>query len=144
MVIAMSLAHWEHLPHGADITICGIGTSKAEAFEQAALALTAILTKPDGVAAADTVQISCTAPDDELLLVEWLNAVIYEMAVRKMLFAKFEVRIEGQTLSARAWGERVDVERHEVGTEVKGATCTNLRVAREASQQWRAQCVIDV
>ena len=41
-------------------------------------------------------------------------------------------------------GEPIDIDRHELGTEVKGATCTNLTVAREQSQQWRAQCVIDV
>ena len=86
----MSSAHWKHLPHGADITICGFGNSKAEAFEQAAVALTAIMAQPEGVAAVESVEIACSAQDDELLLVEWLNALIYEMATRKMLFSKFE------------------------------------------------------
>jgi tRNA nucleotidyltransferase (CCA-adding enzyme) len=143
-VLIRNTAHWEHLPHGADITICGFGRSKAEAFEQAAIALTAIVTKPDAVAALEAVEIACAASDDELLLVEWLNALIYEMATRRMLFAKFDVRIDAHHLSAKVWGEPMDVERHELGTEVKGATCTNLTVAREQSQQWRAQCVIDV
>lgn len=140
----MSSAHWKHLPHGADITICGFGNSKAEAFEQAAVALTAIMAQPEEVAAVESVEIACSAQDDELLLVEWLNALIYEMATRKMLFSKFEVHIGGRNLSAKAWGEPIDIDRHELGTEVKGATCTNLTVAREQSQQWRAQCVIDV
>ena len=140
----MSSAHWKHLPHGADITICGFGSSKAEAFEQAALALTAIVTQPDGVTTVEVVDIACSAQDDELLLVEWLNALIYEMATRKMLFSKFEVHISGRNLSAKAWGERIDIDRHELGTEVKGATFTNLKVIQEQPHQWLAQCVIDV
>lgn len=132
------------MPHGADVTICGFGNSKAKAFEQAAVALTAIMAQPEEVAAVESVEIACSAPDDELLLVEWLNALIYEMATRKMLFSKFEVHIGAHNLSAKAWGEPIDIDRHELGTEVKGATCTNLAVAREPSRQWRAQCVIDV
>jgi tRNA nucleotidyltransferase (CCA-adding enzyme) len=122
----------------------GIAPSKAAAFEQAAVALTAVVTDPARVAAKDSVHLSCTAPDDELLLVEWLNALIFEMATRKMLFARFEVAIENHTLAATAWGEAIDFDRHELGVEVKGATCTSLQVCREESGQWSAQCVVDV
>ena len=140
----MEKARWEHLPHGADIGVCGIGGTKTEAFEQAALALTAITTDPRSIAADVLVEIACVADDDELLLVEWLNALIYEMATRKMLFAKFAVDIEGHTLAARAWGEAIDLNKHDAAVEVKGATCTALKVAQEGDGGWRAQCVIDV
>ena len=140
----MSEPRWELLPHAADIGVRGVGRSKAEAFAYAGIALTAVVTDPTSVVAKDSVEISCTAPDDELLLVEWLNAVIYEMATRKMLFARFEVNIDGHELRGKAWGEAIDLERHQPGVEVKGATCTDLRVSRDEAGQWRAQCVIDV
>jgi len=140
----MTGARWELLPHGADIGVCGIGCSKAEAFEQAGVALTAVVTDPNTVAAEHIVEISCTAPDDELLLVEWLNALIYEMATRKMLFARFEVRIDDHKLLAKARGEVIDMNRHETAVEVKGATCTELKVAQNANGEWRAQCIVDV
>ena len=141
----MSSAYWELFPHGADMGIRGIGHSKAAAFEQAGLALTAVVTDPARVAARKSVKLSCTAPDDELLLVEWLNALIFEMATRKMLFARFEVHIEEQpTLVATAWGEALDLVRHEPAVEVKGATCTNLKVSHDGSGRWTAQCVVDV
>ncbi|HEY7716513.1 MAG TPA: archease [Candidatus Binatia bacterium] len=140
----MSETRWELFPHGADMGVRGIAPSKAAAFEQAAVALTAVVTDPARVAAKDSVHLSCTAPDDELLLVEWLNALIFEMATRKMLFARFEVAIENHTLAATAWGEAIDFDRHELGVEVKGATCTSLQVCREESGQWSAQCVVDV
>ena len=140
----MNEAYWEHRPHGADVGVRGIGRSKAEAFEQAGVALTAIVADPKSIAAKDAVDLSCTAPDDELLLVEWLNVLIYEMATRKMLFARFEVHIDDHKLTGTAWGEAIDLNRHEPGVEVKGATCTNLKVSHDESGRWSAQCVIDV
>ena len=37
-------AGWEHFPHDADVGVRGFGATAAEAFEQAALALTAVVT----------------------------------------------------------------------------------------------------
>jgi SHS2 domain-containing protein len=140
----MTKGRWELIPHGADIGVRGVGSSKEESFEQAALALTAIVTEPSSVAAKEPVDIACEAPDDELLLVEWLNALIYEMATRNMLFARFEAHIDSHKLVGKAWGESIDIDRHEPGVEVKGATCTELKVAQGADGVWVAQCVVDV
>lgn len=139
-----SSGRWEHFPHGADVGVRGFGANLAEAFEQAALALTAVVTDPRGVAAREAVSIRCAAPDAELLLADWLNALVYEMATRHLLFGRFELRIEDGRLTATAWGEPVDVARHEPVVEVKGATYTGLDVHRGAAGEWVAQCVVDV
>ena len=135
---------WEHLPHDADIGVRGFGPSLAAAFEQAAIALTAVVTDPAKVAPREAVAVACAAPDPELLLVEWLNALVYEMATRHMLFGRFEVAIEGNSLKATAWGEPIDVARHQPAAEVKGATYTGLKVRREAGGRWVAECIVDV
>jgi SHS2 domain-containing protein len=121
---------WEHFEHGADVGIRGIGPTKQVAFEQVALAMTAVITDPRSVRAAVAVPISCEAPTDEVLLVDWLNALVYEMATRRMLFGAFAVSIDGSHLRATAWGEVVDRARHEPAVEVKGATFTALRIGR--------------
>lgn len=136
--------YWEHFEHDADIGVRGLGTSKASAFEQAALALMAVITEPGRVAARETVTIACEAADDELLLVAWLNALIYEMAVRHMLFARFRVAIEGTRLDATAAGEPISIPRHQPAVEVKGATFTALRVMQLENGLWMAQTVVDV
>lgn len=136
-------ARWEHFAHDADVGVRGRGATAVQAFEQAALALTAVVTDAE-VAPEIAVGISCDAPDLELLLVEWLNAVIYEMAVRRMLFGQFAVTIDGTHLDATLWGETVDVARHAPACEPKGATLSELRVAREADGTWSAGCIIDV
>lgn len=134
---------WEQFAHGADIGVRGKGATKAQAFEQVALATTAILTDPSTVKPLQTIRIECDAPDEELLLAEWLNRLIYEMSTRKMLFSRFSVRLDGAHLEATAWGEAVDRDRHHPAVEVKGATYTSLRVAQEDGQ-WVAQTVVDV
>ena len=136
-------ATWEHFEHGADIGVRGFGASKAEAFEQAALAMTAVVTDLASVQPLESVAIRCEAPDDELLLAEFLNALIYEMSTRKMLFGRVSIRIDGASLSGEARGERVDVARHRPAVEIKGATYTALRVAQE-NGRWVAQTVVDV
>ena len=122
----------------------GVGATRAEAFEQAALALTSIITDLADVVAREPITIQCEAPDDELLFVDWLNAIVYEMATRQMLFSRYEVQIENRQLTARAWGETLDRSRHQPAVEVKGATYTALRVAQEADGRWIAQTVVDV
>jgi SHS2 domain-containing protein len=134
---------WEHFPHDADVGLRGWGASPAEAFEQAAYALTAVVTHAR-VEPNISVQLTRDAPDLELLFVEWLNAIIYEMAVRNMLFGRFSVQIENGRLEGTLWGEPVDVERHAPACEPKGATYTALKVARSADGRWSAACIVDV
>lgn len=136
-------ARWEHFPHDADVGIRGFGATPEEAFVQAALALTAIVTD-GGIRSEHLVEINCDAPNQELLLVEWLNTVIYEMAVRGFLFGRFAVQIADGHLKGMLWGEPVDVKRHAPACEPKGATYTALRVACDEDGIWSAACVVDV
>jgi len=122
----------------------GVGDTREQAFEQAALAMMSVISDPQAIAAREVVEIRCEAPDDELLLVDWLNAIVYEMATRRLLFGRFAVHITGQTLTAQAWGESLDVARHQPAVEVKGATYTSLRVAQATDGTWVAECVVDV
>jgi tRNA nucleotidyltransferase (CCA-adding enzyme) len=137
------MARWELFAHEADMGVRGFGETEAEAFEQAALAMTAVVTELDAVDACEEVVIDCEAPDRELLFAEWLNGLISEMSARRMLFRRFAVQLEGQRLHGRAWGEHVDPVRHRPAVEIKGATYTALRVAYERGQ-WVAQTVVDV
>ncbi|MBH2043624.1 MAG: archease [Comamonadaceae bacterium] len=137
-------ASWAHFEHRADIGVRGTGPSREAAFEQAALALTAVVTPPERVMPHHRVELACEAADDESLLVAWLNALVYEMAVRRMLFSRFQVVIDGQHLRASAWGEPVSVPRHRPAVEIKGATFTGLRVAPDTHGAWLAQTVVDV
>ena len=128
-----------HFPHDADIGICGVGPTLAAAF-----AMATVMTDPAKIELKEAVQIECDAPNTELLFVDWLNAIIFEMATRGMIFGAFKVSIEGHQLRGIATGEAISVERHSPAVELKGATLTELSVVEDRPGQWRAQCVIDV
>lgn len=136
--------YWEHFHHQADIGVRGIGDSLEEAFEQTAIALMEVICNAKSVKPDHAVDIKCRCEDIELLLVDWLNEIIFELATRGMLFSRFEVKIANGDLSAKAWGEKADPEKHETAVEVKGATYTQLEVKQGDDNKWIAQCVVDV
>jgi tRNA nucleotidyltransferase (CCA-adding enzyme) len=135
--------HWQHFHHGADIGVEGRGTTLEAAFANVALAMTAVITDPDTVSATDCFEVTCDAIDHDYLLLDWLNTLIYEMAIRHQLFSRFEVRIIDNHLTATVCGEAVDRERHQPAVEIKGATLTELSVSH-TSDSWVARCVVDV
>ena len=142
--MSTSIARWTHFEHRADMGVEGFGANPAEAFEQAALAMTAIVCDPTTVRPAERVTLHCDEPNLELLFVDWLNALVYEMATRRMLFARFGVCLRDGALEGEAWGEPVDPERHQPAVEVKGATYTALAVTRQPDGVWLARCVVDI
>jgi SHS2 domain-containing protein len=135
---------WQHFAHGADIGVRGRGSTLADAFAAAAVGLTAVVTDPAKVTPRETVHVECAVPDQELLLHEWLNSLVFLMATRRMLFSRFDVHIAGDSLEADAWGEPIDIARHAPAVEVKGATLTELAVRKEPDGRWLAQCGVDV
>lgn len=134
---------WEHFPHEADMGVRGIGCTLERAFAEAARAMTAAIVDPDAIRPETAVEIRCAGATAEDLLYSWLNALVYEMAVRRMVFGRFAVDIEDGVLRATATGEPVSQTRHQPAVEVKGATMTALSVGR-AGDDWIAQCVVDV
>lgn len=140
----MNMSHWEHFEHEADIGIRGIAPTLEQAFEQAAVAMTAVVTDPELVSDSLAVPIKCEAPDAELLLVSWINELVYEMSAHGRLFNRYRVAIDDGKLTATAFGVAVDRQKHQPAVEIKGATFTELHVYRQADGMWVAQCVVDV
>jgi tRNA nucleotidyltransferase (CCA-adding enzyme) len=140
----MKTSRWDHFEHEADIGVRATAPSRETLFERLAEALTAIITEPDRVRSVETITIHCEAPDDAMLLVDWLNALVYEMSTRRMVFGAWHVELDGLRLTARVSGETVDRTRHQPVVEVKGATYTALSVEQDEQGLWHGQCVVDV
>ena len=145
MPVPPPACYWEHFEHHADIGVRGIGRTLEQAFEQAALALTAVLLDPCQIPAQQARPLVCQADAREQLFIDWLNSVIYAMAVAEMLFGHFQVTIEGHNLQGLARGELISrLPPSARGLEVKAATYAELKVVQESPQRWLAQCVVDV
>ncbi len=135
---------WEHFEHQADMGIRGVGQTREQAFAEAALALTAVEVAPQTIVSRVRIAVTCGGDDDELLLLDWLSSVIYQMRTRRMVFGRFVVHMAGLRLDGELWGEALDLGRHDPGVEVKAATAAALEVGRRADGFWVAQCVVDV
>ncbi len=133
----------ETFEHEADIGVRGFGDTLEEAFSNTALALYSVMVNIDVVEPKKRKTVTVSAPDLELLLVEWLNALLAVSDMERMVFSRFEVEIRGTSLTGSAWGEQFDRERHEPEVEVKGATYHLLSV-KEENGRFTAQCVVDV
>ncbi len=136
--------HWEHFNKQTHMGIRGIGATPEKAFEQAARALTAFITDLECVEPKETITISCQAPDRGLLLVDWLNAVVYKMLVNHMVFCEFEIQLSGHCLNAVVRGERLDRSKHHPAVRVKGVNYKDLSVTKDPAGYWVSQCGIDI
>ena len=136
--------HWRLFEHDADIGLSATAASREALFAAMAEALTAVVTDPGLVECRKSIDIECSAPDDAVLLVDWLNSLIYEMATRHMLFCRWDVRLSDHSLAASVCGEAIDQTRHQPAVEIKGATYTALSIARDEQGRWQADCVVDV
>ena len=137
------VSRWEHFNHDADIGVRGYGATLADAFVAAAMALTAVVTDPDTVACREEIDIEVPADDPEWQFFNFLNAIVYEMTTRNMLFGDYQVQLVNGKLLAKARGEPVDRQKHQPAVEIKGATMTELSI-HTSPRGWCAQCVVDV
>ncbi|MBC7173634.1 MAG: archease [Polyangiaceae bacterium] len=142
----MGEARFDHFEHGSDIGVRGFGPTLEEAFAQVGLAVTAVITDPKDVEPRIPVDVRCAvAPSVEDLLYDFLDALVFEMSTRGMLFSRFELHSDGKGLQGRMLGEPIDPTRHELAVEVKGPTYSELRVRFDRrSGEWLAQSIVDV
>lgn len=133
--------------HQADIGIVGEGSSLEESFEEAAKAMFNIMVDIAGVKQKDKIEFSVKASTLEQLLVTFLNELLTQKDIKRMFFSQFFVNIHRHqnefSLRAKAFGEKIDLQRHITKTEVKAATYSGLKVYDLAGKSY-AECLVDV
>jgi len=122
---------FEIVNHTADVGIIAYGADMSETFANAARALFSLITELDDVEEVLYRDIELTAVDEESLLVEWLNELIYLFDAENIIFKRFDIiELNNTRLKARSYGEKVDSSRHKLKTGVKAATYHMLKVDR--------------
>ena len=135
---------FEFIDHTADIGILAYGADMKQVFANAARGLFSIITNLDNVASTKKLDIRVTAPDREALLINWLNELIYHFEVKEMLFNSFEITAITDTgLSAKVFGEKIFLAKHELKTQVKAATYHMLKIEQN-EDGYRAQVIFDL
>ena len=102
-----------------------------------------LMTDLDGVEEREERRIRAQARDLEGLIVSWLTELLYSLDAEEMLFCRFEVATLSDTaLEARAFGERIDRDRHQLHFGVKAVTRHMLEIAQEDG--YRATVLFDI
>ena len=134
------------LDHTADIGINAYGTDTREMFSNAAAGLFSLMVDLNTVR-EDTereVELSAEDKDEETLLVEWLNELIYMFDVEHILFRRFEIDIiSADYLKARCFGEKLEPERHNLKREIKAATYHMLKIAK-SDRGYESTVIFDI
>ncbi|MDY6892790.1 MAG: archease [Chloroflexota bacterium] len=137
------MPQFEIVDHTADVGIAANGSSLEEAFANAAYGMFSLIAELEGVTETLCREISLQAPDQESLLVDWLNELLYLFDVDHVIFSRFEVReLDQNHLRAEAYGEQIDTSRHRLKTEVKAATYHSLKI--EENNGFRVQVILDM
>ncbi|MBI4493704.1 MAG: archease [Chloroflexi bacterium] len=148
---------FEIIEHTAEVGILAHGRTLDEVFAHAATGMFALLVDLDQVREAEARPVEVAAEGLESLLVDWLNELVFIFDVEQRLFRRFEVSVSPQPaapaqasaeptawrLVARAYGERVDAQRHLLGAQIKAATYYLARVWPEQGL-WHARVIFDV
>ncbi len=117
------------LEHTADVGIESWGDDLREAFADAARGMFSLMVDIDAVAERLDRAQSVVAGDREGLLVSWLNELIGLVDAEGLVFSRFVIdRLTESALEARAFGEPLDVSRHQPHLAIKAATYHGLTV----------------
>ena len=125
------------LDHTADAYIEAYGSNIEEAFGNAALAMTDVMTKVESVETKIKKSFIIKAQDQPALLYNWLEELLLEFELRSMLFSRFDVlsikKIDGGfELLAEAWGEKYDENKHPSKVGIKAATYHKMEIVKDS------------
>ncbi len=135
---------FEHIDHTADVGLKIYGESLPQLFEHAALGLFDIIANLDKVGLSTERLVEVEATDREALLVSWLSELNYLFFTQREIYKRFHIDvITDDRIKARALGEQIDLDRHEIHTEVKAVTYHQLYI-KEIHNGWEAQVIFDL
>jgi len=139
---------FEFLEHTADVYIAAHGTTLAEAFENAALAMFEVMTDTEKVSPDLEDSVEVEAEDEYALLYSWLEALLVKFETKNMLYSKFKISSidetsEGFRIKAAVWGEKFNAEKHTQKVGVKAVTYHRMEIIKDIDTV-RLEFILDI
>jgi len=135
---------FEIINHTADIGIVVYGANIKQLFANAALGLFNLMADLENLKEDVKREIELSAEDVEVLLVEWLNELIYISEVEHIIFKRFEINeFSNNQLRAMCFGEKINAGQHRLKREIKAATYHMLRLNKEDGN-YKVQIIFDI
>lgn len=131
------------IEHTADIGIIAFGKDLPQLFSNAAFGMFSLITDLNKITQKDKLEISTLAKDREELMIYWLNDLLWNYSVNKIIPSEFEIlKMDDCNLDARVIGEKYDEKKHNIEMEVKAATYHQLKIEKKTN--WQVQIIFDV
>jgi len=132
----------------ADIAFNAWSETLEGLFQEAAQATMKVMVEDlTAVRPAQTVEIKLDQSNEEMLLFDFLNELIFYKDARRLILLPAQITIsrgaEACSLQATLKGEEIDAGRHMLNTDVKAVTMHRFSVA-QVQAGWRATVVLDV
>ncbi|MCQ9207776.1 MAG: archease [Omnitrophica bacterium] len=138
------MKRYEIIDHTADIGIRAYGKDLKSLFANAAYGMFDIMADLKNVRLREGLKIKLEAPNIEELFLSWLSELLYHYNSKKIIFKEFMVdKLTENAINATAKGERLDLKRHTLKTEIKAATYHELKVEK-IKDSWQAEVILDV
>ena len=135
---------YEQFSHTADIGVRVYGGTLKQLFENAAFAMFDIIADLDGLRGEIVHNIELTAPDQEELLISWLDELLYYFYTKGVIFYDFKVEeLSPDLIKAKAFGRAVSDNRNRLKTEIKAATYYDLKIVK-TDDYYQVDIVFDV
>jgi len=135
---------YELIDHTADVGLKAYGKTLSEAFENAAKGMFDIITDISEIESIGQYDIELEASDLEQLLVDWLSDLLYLNTARNLVFGFFKVDLDEKNnkLNAKIFGEKFDLSKHKIGSEIKAVTYHILEVKNK--KPYHVQVLFDI
>ncbi|CAE7629899.1 ZBTB8OS [Symbiodinium sp. CCMP2456] len=122
---------FQYHDHTADIIVHAWGTSLQEAFAQVCVGMFNYMTPLEKVGIAKTVEVEATGHDLLDLLYHLLDEFLYVFATEMHVSRCIEILSFDEhkfSIRARGYGEKMDLRKHEQGTEIKAITMHMMKI----------------
>uniref|UniRef100_A0A6G1S579 Protein archease-like n=1 Tax=Aceria tosichella TaxID=561515 RepID=A0A6G1S579_9ACAR len=130
------MGKYEFLDHTADVQIHAWGDDLREAFENAAVAMTAYITDIKAIEISQKESFQVESDDLQGLLYRFLDGVLFLFNAEPYLLSKRVRILEFQSdtqfrILAECYGETFSLDKHTQGTEIKAITYSAMKIIEE-------------
>ncbi len=138
---------YEYLEHIADVKFRAYGKTKEELIENSGKALCNAVIDLKKVKKTGEEIIKIKAESFEEALFEFLKEVLYLIDSQEIIFREFKTETNQKEkkffLKAKCFGEKIDLKKHQIKTEIKAITKHGFKAVKEKNK-WTAEVLVDV
>ncbi len=132
----------------ADIAFEASGKTLEELFTQAALATTNVMVRDlQKIEEKEKREIKIEDDSIDMLLFNFLQEIIYYKDAEQLIFSRYDVMIRKEDphfkLKAEFYGERLDMNKHDLIVDVKAVTLYKFEV-NKTDTGWEACVILDI